>query len=548
MFEKEYKSSMNNSIVPPKNPLSLFSDVYISEGHGSIKKRLMEGFDALGGIQKVVKPGQTVLIKINLVEGHEAITGGITDVYLCERLIELLKEHCDPGQITVAEQTATGNVTKHTFEVNGWVAMCGRQDVALLDLADDETVEVPVQDPLYMKSIVLPKIFLEADVFITLPLLKNHDSVCITGAIKNSFGFPCDTSRRQTHRDTAIEQYITDLATIRAADFAIVDGRIGMEGIAGGSWFDHPRYADRLIMGADPVAVDTVCAHVMMQNPRVRYLQWCEQKGVGNCNLDYINILGMPLEQAKVRFMTPAEEIEESTGGKIRLFDLGSCSQCRAVAQGTLHRYTSEKSLKERVDIVYGPNNWDIPADLAKNCLLVGDCIQERYRGLGTWIPGCPFNRDTYMDALGALNVVCTDCAAVVQEFIANHTEDELAFLRIVAAGRTLYVGRDNKSGDMDSTLCIGECESFYAERLSSRMINGIHNLGMDGKGIRPDMVVHFIRGHEPSQKALEAALDKLKRGRQEVIDIMVQNGKDPQELSSGYTSFKNDWFGKKKD
>jgi len=507
---------MSNTIVPPRVKTEMFPGVFISEGNGRIKTILQNGFSHFGGIQNVVKPGQSVFIKINLVEGHEAITGGITDVHLCEALVELIKDNCQPGTITVGEQTSSGTVTQRTFESGGWTAMCKRQGIELLDFEYGERVDVDVPDPMYMNKFNLPKILLDADVYISLPLLKNHDTVCVTASIKNTFGCVEDSVRRQCHRDMAIEQTITDLAKIRTADFVIVDGRIGMEGIAGGSWFEHPRYANRIVMGNNAVAVDTVCAHIMEQNPRVRYLQWCNELGLGPNNIDWINIFGMSLEEAKVKFMSPADELEELSGGKFHLIDAGSCSQCRAVAQGTLHRFNTPESVKKNVDIIYGPGDIDVDS-LRENVILIGDCIQERYRSLGKWIPGCPMNRDTYMQALAELDIVCTDCLDCVKTFIANHTEDELAFIRIVSAGNTVFRGKNNKSGDMDSALCIGVCEQRYAQMQYARVENVLNKLEITHLGIDSRNIVGYVKGCRPSQEAIEAEFARLVEGRADV-------------------------------
>jgi len=316
-------------------------------------------------------------------------------------------------------------------------------------------------------------------------------TVCIAAAIKNSFGLVTSDTRTRAHRDTAVEQYLVDITRARKPDFSIVDGRIGMEGIAGGSHFDHPRYANRIIMGADPVAVDVVCTHVMMQNPRVRYLQWCDECGFGNCNLDYINIHGMTLEEAKVPFMPPAGEFEEMTEGKLHLIDLGSCSCCRAVAQGTLHRFTSPEMLLKKVDIVYGSGNWDVPDDRSENCILVGNCIQERYRSLGVWIPGCPMARDDYFKALTSMDVICAKCEEIVLKFVAGRAPEELAFLRILASNKTVFQGADNNAGVTDFLMAVGECQSRYARFHIRRGRDELVQMGIDDKIGSDFFVIH---------------------------------------------------------
>ena len=494
----------------PKIPIKQFSDVYISKGNGKIKNRIKEGFDALGGIEKFVKPGQSVLLKPNLVAGANPMSGGVSDVFFCEAVVILLKEHCSPGRIIVGENTETGNITMECFKRNGYVDMCERQGVELMDFTNAETVDMPLPDAMYADVVTLPKIVMDVDMFITLPNLKNHDTVCLTVAIKNSFGLVPDDTRRKSHRDYAVEQYLVDIARVRKPDFAIVDGRIGSEGIAGGSHFEHPRFANRIVMGADPVAVDAVCAHLMDQNPRVRYLQWADGYGLGNCNLDYINIHGMPLDAAKVHFMTPAEHIEENTDGKFRLTDLGSCSRCRAVAQGTLHRFRSPDSLLKKVDIVYGPGNWDVPEDLTRDCLLVGDCIQEKYRSLGTWISGCPMKVNDYMDALSSMDFVCSKCEQNVKQFLLNHTPEELSFLRILASNKTVFQGADNKAGATDFLLAVGDCQQRYARYHTFRSSQELIQMGLDDK-IKAEFFVVHIPGHSPSQDEIEAALAELK-------------------------------------
>ena len=487
-----------------------FSDVYISTGNGRLKPVLKKGFDALGGIGKFIKPGQSVLLKPNLTAGADPSTGGTTDAKFCEAIIELIKEHCAPGAIYIGENTGAGNVTSETYKRYGYVDMCNRLGVELVDFTNAERVDVPIPNALYADVISMPKLIMDVDVFVTLPILKNHDSVCITAAVKNSFGLVPNDTRRQAHRDSAIEQYLVDITRARKPDFAIVDGRIGMEGIAGGSHFDHPRFANRIIMGADSVAVDVVCTHIMEQNPRVRYLQWADEFNLGNCNLDYINIRGMSLEEAKVPFMSPAGQLEEQTDGKFRLHDLGSCSRCRAVAQGTLHRFRSPESLIKRVDIVYGSGEWEVPDDLYENCLLVGDCIQEKYRRMGTWISGCPMNRDDYFKALVGMDIVCSKCEKIVNQFIERHTPEELSFIRILSSNKTVFQGNFNRANVTDFLLAVGDCQKPYANFHIRRGSDDLVEMGLADK-ISSDFFVKFIPGHDITLEDMESAFLELK-------------------------------------
>ena len=79
-----------------------FSDVAISHGDGDLLEILRKNVDMLGGIEKYVKPGNTVFIKPNLTAGMPCTTGGTTDVKFTEAVVELVKE-ANPGHIIVGE-------------------------------------------------------------------------------------------------------------------------------------------------------------------------------------------------------------------------------------------------------------------------------------------------------------------------------------------------------------------------------------------------------------------------------------------------------------
>ncbi len=493
----------------PELKIRKSSNVYIGTGNGLLKKNIKRALDALGGIAHFIKPGQSVFIKPNLTATQEAITGGVTDIDFVKKLIELIQEECEPGHIMVGENTGQGGAMGRYFKSHGWDAMCEQYGAELVDFEKDEWGEYPLPDAMVLDVVRLPKKVVEADVFITLPVLKNHDTVCVTGAIKNSFGLVSMLDRREIHRLHAIEQSIVDIARIRKPDLSIVDGRIGMEGIAGGSRFDHPRYANRIIAGDDPVAVDVVCAHVMMQNPRVCYLDWCDAYGVGNANLDYVNFRGMTLEEAQVPFMSPGEQIAELTNDRVHMHDLSACSRCISLTQGTLRRFDNPNTILKEVDIVYGPGEWNIDdKDRKETCILVGDCIMEKYRKMGNWIPGCPIEEEEIFKVLNGEGILCHKCAALAREFVARHTEEELAFLRILASNQSIFRGKDNHSEATDHVLLIGNCMMDYAYNHGQRSLAEFRERGITTK---IEDLVGFIRHHDVTMEQVEETYQKLR-------------------------------------
>ena len=305
-----------------------FSDVSLLRPEGELLDVLRKGVDSMGGIARYVKPGDTVFIKPNLTAGMPASTGGTTDVLFTEAVVRLVKE-AQPGRILVGECSGNESRSIESLTNCGYVDMGRRQGVEVVDLDFAEFEDISIDHPLYRDVVHLPKVLMEADVFISVPVLKNHVSVGITVALKNSFGLVPDDDKLTAHRNNAVEEILVDISKARRPDLVFVDGRLGAEGIAGGTHFKKPIAANLVLVGNDPVAIDAVSARVMDQNPRERYIQWAAMEGLGYDNLDYIRLHGLTIEEAKIHFLTPAEEIMQDSLGKVRLCDLESCSKCR---------------------------------------------------------------------------------------------------------------------------------------------------------------------------------------------------------------------------
>jgi uncharacterized protein (DUF362 family) len=93
---------------------------------------------------------------------------------------------------------------------------------------------------------------------------------------------------------------IADLVSLRPIDLVVVDGTFGEErNSPGGDVVDiKERSGSYLVLaGADPVATDSVGAHILRQAPgRLQQLRFASAKGLGEDDLAKIRILGERLE------------------------------------------------------------------------------------------------------------------------------------------------------------------------------------------------------------------------------------------------------------
>jgi uncharacterized protein (DUF362 family) len=125
-----------------------------------------------------------------------------------------------------------------------------------------------------LKELYLPKTLLGADFLVSLPKLKTHHCAGVTLSLKNMFGVvpgACYGWPKNVLHWAGIDRAILDINAAVRPDFAIVDGVIGMEG--NGPIQGSPKTCGVLVLGDDPVAVDSTCARVMGLAPeRIKYL------------------------------------------------------------------------------------------------------------------------------------------------------------------------------------------------------------------------------------------------------------------------------------
>ena len=115
-----------------------------------------------------------------------------------------------------------------------------------------------------LKELYFPKTVRYADFLVSMPKLKTHHWAGVTLSLKNMFGVVpggCYGWPKNVLHWAGIDRAILDINAAVRPDFAIVDGIVGMEG--NGPIQGAVKSAGVLIIGDDPVAVDSTCARVM---------------------------------------------------------------------------------------------------------------------------------------------------------------------------------------------------------------------------------------------------------------------------------------------
>ncbi len=237
---------------------------------------------ALGGIEKFVKPGSKVFLKPNSISrlGPEfAINTHPEVVREVARLCRLAG---------AAQVSAVSHDEADIWEANGIGAALQAEGAAYrsaLDIGSYRRINLPLG--LLMRETMILNDFLEAEVFINLPVAKHHAGSQLTIGLKNYMGLNWD--RRIMH-NTDLQQCIADLVSVRRPDLTVVDAtRILLTNGPGGP--GRVRECQSIIASTDPVAADAYAATLFKQEPRnIRHLRYAGEMGLGELDLNRVQI------------------------------------------------------------------------------------------------------------------------------------------------------------------------------------------------------------------------------------------------------------------
>ncbi len=268
--------------------------------------------DLLGGIKSVVKPGERVLIKPNLVRDYSGETGITTDIRLVREVVRLVLEA--GGRPFIGE--ACGSLdskwfpgrTRELFKSRGFTELAQEFGIELVDFDLDAVILTRVEGGrAYSKPFPLPQSALRADKIISLPKIKGQAEVVYTGAVKLNFAYAPAMYRRVNHLG-GIYQPVLDITTALYPDLVIADGVVAGEGRMAGNEPSNVTPIDLgvIVAGRDPVAVDAVVeAAVGMTPGTVPLIPLAAERGLGTADLHKITVRGESIAAVRRRLVMP---------------------------------------------------------------------------------------------------------------------------------------------------------------------------------------------------------------------------------------------------
>jgi len=251
--------------------------------------------------EKWVGPGSTVVIKPNVCSAvAEIAVGANTSSAVVRAACEVLLTRTP--HVYIGESRHLRQTPWETFKAAGYVEMARELDIQLVNFSDGPftLIECPPAG-----QIKMPKLLVEANAYINIPVLKTHALTYFTGALKNQWGcVPDHFDRLRHHR--ALDALLCSLQRALHPQLIIMDGTFGMEGrgpVAG-----RVRRLDVLLASPDPVALDSTARSLVGLDPkRGGHVTLAAEQGLGHFDESEIQVEG-DWERGPTRFQPPPRD------------------------------------------------------------------------------------------------------------------------------------------------------------------------------------------------------------------------------------------------
>ena len=257
----------------------------------------------LGGMEKYVKPGQTVLVKPNIAWNQPPEMAANTNPDLVAAIIR----HCKKaGASKVYVFDTTCNYWEDTYKTSG-IREAAEKAGAIVVGGDSNTdkeylsknySEVTVPGAKTLKKMVTHNLVRECNVFINVPILKVHGGAKLTCCMKNLMGTVSKEYHKYFHR-RGLNQCIAECCSFRKPDLNIVDAyRVMVKRGPRGVDKSDVKLLRYQMGGTDMVALDTAGAAMLKVPLRaIGHIAVAKSIGLGTTDLKSLNIKRIDLKK-----------------------------------------------------------------------------------------------------------------------------------------------------------------------------------------------------------------------------------------------------------
>lgn len=249
-------------------------------GRGEPERATTSAIEALGGMSRYVKKGESVVIKPNVAWDRTPVQAANTNPEVVATLVALC---FGAGAKRVVVTDNTCNDAERCFTRSGIWKAAKAAGAEVVMPAEHRFAPRQLSGVLGTIPVLLPAI--EADRFINVAIAKHHGLSKFTGAMKNLYGVI--GGRRNRHHQK-IDDSIVDLATSFQATLSLVDAtRVLLRNGPQGGDLEDTKAVGEVIASTDPVAVDSyACGLIGLTPKELPYLAEAARRGLGIADAD----------------------------------------------------------------------------------------------------------------------------------------------------------------------------------------------------------------------------------------------------------------------
>lgn len=270
--------------------------------HQKVKESILQSLGLIGGLENIVKPGDNVLLKVNVIIGFPPERAATTHPAVVGAMIEIVREA--GGVPWVGDSSGAHGYTAQSLEMCGIKKVCEEYGVRLINFESTGTYPVKVNGKV-LTTINIAKPAIDCDVLVSLPKMKTHQLTKYTGAVKNFYGVIPGSGKAGIHRQAPTEEELSeavvDIYSALKPRLAVMDGIMGMEGE--GATNGTPIPSSVILSSADCVALDAVASEIMGFSHRdILTTRFAHERGLGIGELGQIEVTGEKISDVKINF------------------------------------------------------------------------------------------------------------------------------------------------------------------------------------------------------------------------------------------------------
>lgn len=241
----------------------------------------------IGGMERFVKKGQTVLIKPNIGWDVGVNLAANTNPMVVKRLVEMCFK-AGAKSVTVCDHTC--DRAERAYLSSGIEKSAKDAGANVIHVtAENAYRNISIPNGVALKNTKMLNVYMDSDVIINVPILKHHSGARLTMAMKNLMGVVWD--RGAIHR-AGLQQAIADISLAKKPTLNIVDAyRVLTRNGPRGASIADVQLAKTILASTDIVAIDTAAALLVNRSAaEIPHITLGEKHGLGTTNLNAIKI------------------------------------------------------------------------------------------------------------------------------------------------------------------------------------------------------------------------------------------------------------------